>query len=328
MKRFAANFLTTFGITFFTIGIGIIAISAYFIDGLEDTLKEWGWLGLIGLVFICSVISFIVAIIKYFNKEEPVVEAVEQEDCVKSRLSEVSNKLDSEGYMVVENSYLVKVLGWTYEEIEQRTEDLTIELMSDDGEMDQKVLGDVSDHVEMAKKHPWFSKLLLYKEEMVGFIYYVFLTEEDYEALRNGEFCDEDITSKRIPPIIGEETHYCYFVDIAIEPEHKLIGLKLLIQSFIDDLCWWAKSHVYVREISAVGFTKEGAALCKRLGLRFEKYLPDYTVEENDKGIGALYTLKLLPTIESKYVKRKDEFAKLVELYEQAGNYIDLEEII
>jgi len=166
--------------------------------------------------------------------------------------------------------------------------------------------------VEIWNNHPEFWRALLYKDEIVGYFLFVFVTKEDLEEIKKGSISDSDITNDRVINVSDFECqfggNYLYFMDVVIQKEHRLRGAKMLFDAYINQLIYFAENGIYIEELCAIGYTKQGDALCRKIGMNFACSHAELNELYN------VYNLELIPFPMDSYLTKK--YPELRELYD------------
>ena len=170
--------------------------------------------------------------------------------------------------------------------------------------------------MEVWENHPEFWRVLLFNDEIVGYFLFIFLDGHNIEKLKNGQLEDSDITNEIIISVDDYECHfgknYCYFMDVVIEKKHRIRGSKMLFDAFINQLIFFAENGIFIWELCAVGYTKQGDALCRKMGMDFVSRHP--TLNE----IYNIYSLTLIPFPQESYLAK--HYPRLQELYKTTNS--------
>lgn len=199
----------------------------------------------------------------------------------------------------------------------QIVEDETRRLDFDDYEgLTEESAGTPEQWIEIWDNHPEFWRVLLFNNKIVGYFLFTFLDEENFEKLKAGQLGDSDITDDIIINVDNFECqfgdNYCYFMDVVIEKEHRIRGSKMLFDAFVNQLIYFAENGIFITELCAIGYTRQGDALCKKIGMDFISSHPSL----ND--IYNIYSLRLIPFPKDSFFAKN--YPKLQELYDDSGS--------
>jgi hypothetical protein len=124
----------------------------------------------------------------------------------------------------------------------------------------------VLDHMESRKV------LMNEKNEFVGYWNFDPLFDEIFNKAKDGKLIEGGIKQEDIPYFIPGE-YNLYFENIFINSNYQKtsFALKKILISILDTFEEMAQNDVYIKEICVWGFTDNGKALCKSLGLKYRK---------------------------------------------------------
>jgi hypothetical protein len=150
--------------------------------------------------------------------------------------------------------------------------------------------------------------LLNSKNNIIGYWHFTTLFDEPFKKAKKGVLLDSEITVDKIPVLLPG-TYNIYFVGICLLEEHrrKTTTFGKLLFSILEVIENLAKRNVFIDEICALAYTKNGIQLSKSIGL---KYLRDH--EEH----GEIYWGKIKNLLDKKFC---ENFIDLKNLY---GNRI------
>ena len=214
-------------------------------------------------------------------------------------------------YAVYYTDELIKKFGMEHLDIETELENLALQTM--DGLRDHDDwLGDPEQWAENHLKSPDTTRILVHDGKIVGYYYFLFLEKEHIESMKNGTMSDSDITPDKIVCTDWPGEYSCYFMDIAVFPEHRFggkPGAKILLDDFESQIKKYAANDTFISELCACAFTTYGETWCKKFGMQ--------AVEDNQAD-ETIYSIKLLPFPKEGEVTRR--FKKLKTLY---NNYYE-----
>ena len=107
--------------------------------------------------------------------------------------------------------------------------------------------------------------------QIVAYWSFFSLSDRLIKRLKNGTMFDSEIVAREVYSISEPRRHNLYFEMFCIHPafeDRRLTILKMLLVALNEIAQLMRTNKVQIAGIYANGFTKEGAALCRDLGLR------------------------------------------------------------
>lgn len=132
-------------------------------------------------------------------------------------------------------------------------------------------MGTIEQWVPIFHASPSTWRLLTYGDKVVGYWHYLYLKNEYFDLVKNGQLRDSQITPEMLdhPTFLQpEKTYKLYMVMIGIHSTHRFMGAGgKLINSFLLELERTARQGILFSEFATVAHTRPGEALCRDLGM-------------------------------------------------------------
>ena len=152
-------------------------------------------------------------------------------------------------------------------------------------ELTDDLEGSVEQWSRIFEKHPDTWRLLIYGDNIVGYWQFVSLAEPRFNAIRDGDMVDAEISESHVLNYDDGGDFNLYVTMLAVDEKHRIKGLSTLWTSFIEVLSELAEQKdVYFSNACAVAYTKTAEKFCKKRGMTFLK--------EHDKH-GSVYVMSL-----------------------------------
>lgn len=103
---------------------------------------------------------------------------------------------------------------------------------------------------------------------IVGYWHIASLFPPEYELAKSGKLLDSQITADTVHVFGNSDLYDVYFVQVCMLPLYRRARhVKRLFETFFEVLDTLSADGVFVREICANAFTKEGVSLCRSFNL-------------------------------------------------------------
>lgn len=114
-----------------------------------------------------------------------------------------------------------------------------------------------------------FWRILVRDKEIVGYWQASVLQTEYFHKIMRGEITDSELTSEMLYPPVIPGDYSLYFCVILLSKDHRSPkNLQKLLKSLFDVIEEFAKVEIFFSSIGALAFSREGAQICKKLGMR------------------------------------------------------------
>ena len=113
-------------------------------------------------------------------------------------------------------------------------------------------VGDVDKCKSWIKKNNQIYTFLLNKDNLIGYINFMPVTETCYENFKQAIIRDSEITSKDIVKFSNTKPNKCIFVSIVIHPDYQNgLEIRLLLKGFLNKLNNLKKENINISHIIA-----------------------------------------------------------------------------
>ncbi|WP_315834797.1 toll/interleukin-1 receptor domain-containing protein [Bradyrhizobium prioriisuperbiae] len=173
------------------------------------------------------------------------------------------------------------VIGWGWEDPAKRLAEILVRLDNKLlGFSDPRDEGTVEQWEEIFWNHSEHWRLLVDNDDnIVGYWEMHLLFDEFYREVKVGRIAEDELSMEMMPDFHFGGDYPAYLSMIGIEPGHKNDGIGLLIESFFFVLLAGAFKRLFVSEITARAWTKDGKRLCRQLGMKEVQRAEDAVVD-------------------------------------------------